>query len=193
MWKLKSETQTLRTYNNSVTNSDCTTEVIYTDIFGGKWWTFSDLWQLPVLREVASRKVTDLYTASITKADIDEYLTTQKTLLKGNDPEKYEKMYMVLLNFENAVANVSDPVKNLLSLCTVYIMADDERPDGYSLTKAMEKIDIWKEDEDATVFFLNWLTGTINSFLSASRSRSPIASTTSTEPPKRRSLKNSKT
>lgn len=192
MWTLSKETPNVRTYRNSVTNTDCTTEVIYTDKFGIKWWSFSDLFQLPVLREVAARKVTDLYTASITKADIDEYLNGQKTLLKSSDPEKYEKMFMALTNFENAVSTVADPVKNLLALCTVYVLQDDERPDGYSLQKAMEKIDIWKEDEDATIFFLSWLTGTINSFLSASKKTSPIVTKPDGVSAKKRSMRSLK-
>lgn len=192
MWTLSKETPTVRTYRNSVTNTDCTTEVIYTDKFGIKWWSFSDLFQLPVLREVAARKVTDLYTASITKADIDEYLNGQKILLKSSDPEKYEKMFMALTNFENAVSTVADPVKNLLALCTVYVLEDDERPDGYSLQKAMEKIDIWKEDEDATIFFLSWLTGTINSFLSASKKTSPIVTKPDGVSAKKRSMRSLK-
>lgn len=178
MWKLQTldKNATKRIYTNTITESECMTEVIYTDAAGYRWWSFVDLFTLPIIREVAARKVTDLYTASITKTDIDEFLNKQKTILRSNDPEKYDKLMSEVLNFESAVSNVSDPTRNLLSLCTVYVMSDDERPDAYDLNLAMAKMDLWKEDTDAMVFFLNWLTDTINSFLSASAKVSQIVS-----------------
>src|ERR1051326_7873545 len=112
MWKLQpnlvDRTAPERIYLNSITNSECKTHVIYTDSLGQRWWSFVDLFQIPIIREVAARKVTDLYTAQVTKQDIDEHLEKMKEILKSTDGERYEKAYAEVLSFEKIVNQVAN-------------------------------------------------------------------------------------
>jgi len=176
MWKLETQTDLQRTYRNSLTGTECKTMVIHTDMYGGKWWAFADLFTVPLIREIAAKKVVELSSASLTQQDLQEHIAKSKAILKSDDREKYEKAYGELLEFERICNAVADPVKQTLGLATVYILADDERPDTFDQGIAHRKMDIWHTDLNAMGFFLNWLTDTISSFVSASSSIGQIAS-----------------
>ena len=51
----------IRIYRNSVTGGELTTYLIRTDEFDHTWWAFEDLFSLPFIRQVAAKKVIDLY------------------------------------------------------------------------------------------------------------------------------------
>lgn len=164
MYELVNETGSRRTYRSKITGTEIFTKVIYTDGSGGKWWAFEDLLQMPFIRKKASEKVSQLYGVGFTKEDLSGFATRLKTILKGNDTEKYEKSFSEVLNFESIVEATADPVKESLSMCAIYILSNDERIDNFSYGLAAEKIKIWAIDLDAQAFFLNWLAAGINDF-----------------------------
>jgi len=151
--------------------------MIYTDGSGNNWWAFEDLLQMPFIRKKAAEKVSQLYGVGITKEDLTGFITKIKATLRGPDAERYEKVYSEVLNLESIIESTVDPVKESLSLCTIYIMQDDERIDNFSYQQAARKIELWTLDTDAQAFFLTWLSDGMNDFTTHYRSIMQIAST----------------
>lgn len=176
MYELQKETKKKRTYRNTVTGTEITTSVIYTDKDGRAWWAFDDLLQIPHIRKMAASQITQLYGVGFTKKDMTEFVTSQKAILKSNDPEKYEKAFAGILSIESAVNNNLDPVKQELGLCSVYILAADERVDFFSSVQTAEKMELWSTDIDLQSFFLNWLSGGMNDFTRHYKAITTIAS-----------------
>lgn len=168
---------TRRTYTSSITGTEISTKLIYTDGSGNNWWAFEDLLQMPFIRKKAAEKVSQLYGVGITKEDLSNFVTKMKNTLRGADAERYEKAYSEVLNLESIIESTADPVKESLSLCTVYIMQDDERVDNFSYQQAARKVELWTLDTDAQAFFLTWLAAGINDYTQHYKSIMQIAST----------------
>lgn len=177
MYTLQSETDIRRSYRSSISDTEIFTNVIYTDGNGSKWWAFEDLLQIPFIRKKAAEKVSQLYGVGLTKEDLTGFTARLKTLLKSDDIEKYEKAYSEVLNMEAVTEETTDPVKQSLSLCSVYILSDNERVDTFSFQDAIEKMNTWAMDMDAQAFFLNFLTSGMNDFTKHYKSIMQIAST----------------
>lgn len=176
MYDLTTQTDTRRTYRSSITGTEIFTNMIYTDGSGDKWWAFEDLLQIPFIRKKASEKVSQLYGVGLSKEDLAKFVKSMKTILKGADPEKYERAFGELLQFESIVDETSDPIKQSLSMCSIYIMGDSERVDTFSFTDAVKKMELWALDLDAQAFFLSWLTDGMNDFTKHYSSIMQIAS-----------------
>jgi hypothetical protein len=177
MYKLETETAEKRTYRSTITGTEIGTHLLHNGEDGAKWWAFDDLLQIPFIRKKAGEKVTQLYGVGLTKEDLAVFINKTKAVLKGNDAEKYEKAYSELLQLEAVVNETADPVKQSLSLCAVYILADTERVDTFSFTDAIEKMNLWALQPDLQAFFLNWLTDGMNDFTKHYSSITQIAST----------------
>lgn len=162
-WKLQTDQSTdkKRLYIQETTGTQLTTELIYTDKMGGKWWGFSDLFAVPYIRTAYAKQVSDLFTTGVTVEDLDKWDNEELKLLKSNDPEKYEKLYSLILERRKVRQSIVDPMKQHLALCTIYVLQDQERIDYYTLDQAGEKMQLWQLDKEATGFFLNWHTGHI--------------------------------
>lgn len=176
MWKLESQSEKERTYKNTITGSEVRTILLHRDMYGQPWWTFADLFTIPLVREIAAKKVTELAGAGMTMQDMKEFIVESKAILKSTEADKYERAYGRLLQFEKAVETVADPVRQLLGLATVYILGDQERPDSYDQHIAHQKMEAWSTDERTMGFFLNWLTDTIGNYVSAFKNIGQIAS-----------------
>lgn len=177
MYTLTSQNDTRRTYRSSVTGTEIFTKLIYTDESGNKWWAFEDLLQMPFIRKKASEKISQLYGIGFTKDDLSGFAGRLKTILKGSDAEKYEKAFSEVLNLETIIEENLNPVKESLSMCAIYILADEERIDTFSFAEAAKKMELWALDFDAQAFFLNFLSAGINDFTAHYRSITQIAST----------------
>ena len=177
MYQLQTETDTQRIYRSSITGTDISTSVIYTDATGNKWWAFDDLLQIPHIRKMAANNISQLYGMGFTVEDLKSFTGKMKGILKSTDQERYEKAYSELLQLESLVENNIDPVKQELGLCSVYIMGDKERVDTFSSREALEKMRLWALDIEAQSFFLTWLTDGINDFRKVYNSITQIAST----------------
>lgn len=149
------ETET-RLYKNSITGNDVTTYHLYTDKMKNKWFAFDDLFALPFIRQLAAKKVLDLYGNGLSLDDIKGISGELKAILKMNDPEKYEKAYAKALELENLAETMADPIKQCLGLCTVYLLFNDENPDAWSQPVQSQKMSVMALDIDAQSFFLNW-------------------------------------
>jgi hypothetical protein len=55
------------------------------------------------------------------------------------------------------------------------VLEDNERIDYFDMNEAGKKINMWKLDQEAQAFFLNWHTGHILNFTEAYKSISKIA------------------
>ena len=178
MYQLKSETETSRTYQNIQTGTQITTSVKYTDGDGHKWWAFDDLFAIPAIRKIAAQKISQLYGVGVTMEDITAFLEKHKATLQSTVADKYERAYADVLNFENIVTQTADPVKQSLALCTIYVLADGEQIDAFSMQDAAQKMGEWALKPDVQAFFLSWWMDGINPYMQLLRKASPTASTT---------------
>lgn len=177
MYTLTDQTDIRRTYRSDITGTEIHTKLLYTDGSGNKWWSFEDLLQMPFIRKKASEKVSQLYGVGITKEDLTAFITRIKASLKGSDADRYERAYSDVLQLENIINDTADPVKQSLSLCTVYIMHDTERVDTFSFADATNKMSLWAIDLEAQAFFLSYVTSGITDYTKLFSSITQIAST----------------
>lgn len=164
MYQLQNETENQRTYRSTITGTDVTTSLLYTDASGNKWWAFDDLLQIPHIRKMAANNISQLYGQGFTAEDLKGFAGRVKALLRSTDPEKYEKAYSEVITLESIVENNLDPVKQELGLCSIYILADEERVDTFTSREALEKMELWSLDMDAQAFFLIWLSAGMNDY-----------------------------
>lgn len=155
-----------RTYTNSKTGTETQTTHIYTDREGARWFGFVDLFKIPYMRVAYSKHIADLFTMGLGLKDILQWTDEMKTLLKSDDPEKYEKLYALTLEKERIAKNTADPIKQHLNLATVYVLAEEERVDHFDDKIAADKLKLWLADTDALSFFLTWHNEHIQSFTS---------------------------
>lgn len=155
MWKLSQDADNKRTYTNSVTNSQCTQTMVYTDKEGNKWWEFDSLTSIPYTRNFAATKITSLYSLGLSKDDLTGHINGLKSVLKSDDKEKYEKAFALLLDFESKATNATDAVKQMSSLVCVYNTINDESIDGFDQGIQMQKMSLLEADIEMHSFFLN--------------------------------------
>lgn len=149
-----------RTYKNKQTGGETKLYLIYEDKDNpakGRWWGFTDLYKIPIMRMVMARNITDLYNVGLSLKDIQDWCSQEKTLLRGNDPEKYEKLYQLVLEKEKLATFTADPIKQQIALATVYVLKDDERIDYFDEQASYEKLQSWKPFPELSAFFLHWL------------------------------------
>lgn len=154
-------TKTVRIFRNTQTGTETKLTLIFTDKEGRKWWGFNDLFRIPYMRVSMARNISDLYTIGLSLTDIQTWCNEEKRLLKSDDPEKYEKLFALVLEKEKLATFTADPIRQQLALCTVYIIADDERIDYFDEAAAEEKLNQWKAFPEMVAFFLTWHTGHI--------------------------------
>lgn len=147
-----------RTYVNTLTGTEISTYHLYTDAQGWRWWTFEDLFGLPFMRQLAAKKVADLYGHDLSLQDILAHTAQLKGLLRSQDAERYEKAYAKVLELETLSTAMADPVKQCIGLCTVYLLLEDEAPDVYFQPTQNRKLASLAVDVDAQAFFLSWWT-----------------------------------
>lgn len=155
----------VRTYRNTKTFTETKLNHIHTDKEGMKWWGFQDLFKIPMMRMSMVRNITDLYTIGLTLKDIITWCDQETTLLRSNDPEKYEKLYALVLEKRKLAEHTADPIRQQLALCTVYILADDERIDYFDEQEAEKKLNMWKAYPNDVSFFLTWHTNHIQGYI----------------------------
>lgn len=166
-----------RVYRDDQTGTELVTYQLRRDKAGNVWWTFEDLFTLPFIRQLAAKKVLDLYGNGLALADIKAYTTTLKTLLRGAEPDKYERAYAKVLELEGLSETMADPVKQCIGLCTVYLLMNEERPDTYVQAEQSIKMSHLGLDVDSQAFFLRWWTGTMRHSGKVLKGLSQIAST----------------
>jgi hypothetical protein len=155
MWKLSTEENNKRVYTNEATGSKCVTSKVYTDKDGNEWYGFEDMMSIPYTRQFASTKISSLYALGLSKDDLDSHIGTLKTTLKSNDPEKYEKAYASVLDFESKAKNATDAIKQISSLVCVYNLLGDEPIDSFEQSLQIRKMSLLENDPEAHSFFLN--------------------------------------
>lgn len=173
-WNLVSETGKVRVYQSD-TGTRLETELIHTDQAGNKWYAFKDLFKIPYLRLAYSKQIADLFSAGLTLNDLREWIKKEKDILRGNSAEKYEKLYSLILEKESLIESTADPIKQHLSLCTIYILSEDEKIDYFDMSEIQKKMDIWRLDPLACSFFLNWHINHIANYSSSLNHISEIA------------------
>jgi hypothetical protein len=155
MWKLNKDESNKRTYVNSATGSQCIQSMVYVDKEGNNWYSFDDLLSIPYTRQFAATKISSLYSLGLSKEDLTGFIGTMKAVLKSGDPEKYEKAFASLLDFENKANNATDAIKQLSSLTCVYFTVNDEPIDSFDNNLQIKKMGILEADIEAHSFFLN--------------------------------------
>lgn len=164
----------VRTYRNAATGTECQTEFLIADADGNRWFGFKDLRQIPYIRITYAKHVSDLFSIGLSLKDILDWCDQEKKLIKGTDPEKYEKIYALILEKEKLAQHTADPIKQHLALATVYALQDEERIDYFSDTIAEEKLKIWNADPHLTAFFLSWHNRHITDFIKTLDRITPI-------------------
>jgi len=169
-----------RIYRNDETSTEIVMTKLYKDGQGHTWWGFDDLLTLPFIRQMAAKRVIELYGNGLSIDDIKQYTAQLKVYLKNHqDPERYEKAYAKVLEIEQLTDMTADPVRQSLGLCTVYLLIDDERPDIYNQQTQNLKMSSLAMDIDAQAFFLRWWTDSIQRYGNLLKGLSAIASMTS--------------
>lgn len=176
MWKLDKEENSKRTYYNSQTGSQCTQSMVYTDREGNKWHAFDDLTAIPYTRNFAATKISSLYALGLSKDDLGGFISKQKVILKSNDPDKYEKAFALLLEFEGKASNATDAVKQMSALVCVYFTLNDENIDSFDNNLQARKMSILEADPEMHAFFLNLLIDRTEHYTTFLNSLSRIAS-----------------
>jgi hypothetical protein len=154
-----------RLYRNDKTGTETKLIKLLDDSNKKSWWGFTDLFKIPIMRLTMARNITDLYTIGLTSTDIQKWCDEEKKLLKSNDPEKYEKLYSLILEKERLATFATDMVKQQIALCTVYILEDEERLDYFDEAQAEAKLQYWKNYPDLVAFFLTWHTDHIQRYI----------------------------
>lgn len=154
MWKLINQVDNTRHYENATTGSKCTTARVYLDKEGNEWWGFEDLMAMPYTRNFAAVKINSLFALGLTRDDITLHIDGLKTILKSDDPEKYEKAFSNILDFETKAAMAADPVKQQSSLVCVYYLLNDEPIDSFLNHLQLIKISLLEADINMHGFFL---------------------------------------
>lgn len=167
----------VRIYRNTMTDSEVTTYLLYTDKHKNAWWTFEDLFTLPFIRQLAAKKVLDLYGHGLALEDVKTITGQLKTILRSESPEKYEQSYAKALELENLAETMADPVKQCIGLCTVYLLLNEEPPDVWTNHWSAQKMTMLSFDVAAQSFFLSWWTGIMRLSGSVLKGLSQIAST----------------
>lgn len=155
----------VRVWRNSTTGTETKLSLIYDHKDLGKFWGFADLYKIPIMRMTMVRNITDLYTIGLSLKDIQTWCEEEKKLLKSSDPEKYEKLYALVLEKERIATFTADPIKQQLALCTVYILHDEERIDYFDEAEATKKLQQWKPHQELVAFFLTWHTVHIQRYI----------------------------
>lgn len=176
MWKLSKESDSNRLYSNSVTGSECSTSKVHTDRDGNSWWAFDNLMLLPYTRNFAATKISGLYQLGLSKEDLNGHISRLKTILKSPEPEKYEKAYAEVLDFENKAQNATDAVKQMSSLVCVYYLLNDEKIDAFDSNLQIYKMSLLESDLEAQSFFLNKLIEDMSNYSQFLGTLSTIAS-----------------
>lgn len=166
----------VRVYRNTMTDNEVTTYLLYTDSQKNQWWTFEDLFSLPFIRQLAAKKVLDLYGHGLHLEDVKTLTTQLKTTLKSNSAERYELAYAKVLELENLTETMADPVKQCIGLCTVYLLLNEEQPDVWTNHWSAQKMTLLALDVAAQSFFLSWWTGIMRASGSLLRGLSQIVS-----------------
>jgi len=164
-----------RIYVNSVKGDTLTTYFLRKDKFGHTWWAFEDIFQFPEMRQVAAKRITDLYGQGLSLIDITTITGQMKAVLKGNGADKYEKAYAKVLELENLTENIADPIKQNMGLCTVYLLMDDENPEIFSIKESNLKMAVLAEDPEGMAFFLEWWIALMKRYGTALNKLSKIA------------------
>lgn len=176
-WEKTKDDGKTRIYMQEKTGTECRTDLIYEDANGHKWWGFYNLHNIPVLRKMQAESVTNLFQIGLTKADISEWITRSKTIIRSSSPEKYEELYALILEKEKQVSVLADPLKMYLGVATLYVLADDERIDYFTMENTDTKMKMWAEDPLASAFFLNWVSSLTQRYYEALNKVSQIVST----------------
>lgn len=161
----KDKPRLIRLFRNNKTGTETKLHHIHTDEEGNRWWGFTDLYKIPYARMAMARNITDLYTIGLSLRDINAWCDELKNILKATDAEKYEKAYAKVLEMQNVATFSADPIKQQLALCTVYILADEERIDYFDEDMAQKKLLQWKPFSGMIAFFLTWHTDHIQRYI----------------------------
>ena len=164
MWELSSEKEGKRIYTNSTTGSQCTQTHCYVDREGNKWYAFDNLMMMPYTRSFAASQIISLFQTGFTKEDIEKHVNEMKAALKSTDPEKYEKAYAILLDFENQAKTATNAVKQMSSLVCVYFTMNDEKIDSFIDDIQAQKLQLLAADQNMHSFFLNLQVELIESY-----------------------------
>jgi hypothetical protein len=149
----------VRVYRNTTTDTVVETYLLLKDPQGNLWWTFLDLFSLPFIRQLAAKKVLDLYGHGLRIEDIKAITSQVKATLRSDSPEKYDLAMAKVLELENLTDATADPVKQCIGLCTVYLLLNEESPDVWTNTESSAKMGLLSLDASLQAFFLNWWTG----------------------------------
>jgi hypothetical protein len=176
MWQLKLDQVNKRRFQNSATGSQCTQSMVYTDKEGNKWYGFDDLTAIPYTRNFAATKISSLYALGLSKDDLTGFISRQKAILKANDPDKYEKAFALLLDFENKATNATDAVKQMSSLVCVYFCLNDEPIDSFDNDLQVRKMALLEADSEMHNFFLTSVIELTEHYMTSLGALSAIAS-----------------
>jgi hypothetical protein len=169
----------VRTYKNTLTGSEVSTYLLRVDKFNNQWWTFEDLFALPFIRQLAAKKVLDLYGHGLALDDVKSITAQLKTILRSDSGERYEQAYAKVMELDNLAETMADPVKQCMGLCTVYLLLNDEPPDAWTNQVTSQKMTALSLDIESQSFFLNWWTDIMRRSGQVLKGLSQIASTAS--------------
>lgn len=178
MYKLEKEStangKLKRLYRNEQ-GIEVKTSEIYKDQDGTVWYGFDDLFKIPIMRLSMARHISDMFTMGLSLKDILDWCDQEKKLIKSTDPDKYEKLYSLILEKERLANHTADPVRQHLALCTVYVLSAEERIDYFDEEQSGAKLRLWGGMVDAIPFFLTWYNVITRDYLKDLKSISQIA------------------
>lgn len=133
----------------------------WTDIYGNKYYTFEDVKEMAANRHIAGKTAVIEAEFGCSK---EQAIEAMDGVVKALNTQDYStaayKALLLKTKFQKA-----DAEKAYLSLATVYVLMEGERPDSYEPEFAKKKLDLWERDIDTRLFFLNTAYTTTESLI----------------------------
>jgi len=153
-----------RFFNKKSTQTIGNKEIVlnhdYTDSFGNKWYSPSDLTDYPFIR-INQINVFGRYAElKINNENLLKFTASIKEAIKEGDTETA----IIMLNQIEMAEQLYCETETLLNLACSMFLLNDEKANSFNMSIHNEKINILKNDADAMAFFLPVAYSTLRYF-----------------------------
>ena len=125
-------------------------ELVYTDSFGNRWYSFANPLQIPASRALAAQVAATRADMNLTREDLSEYIQEMKGFAESG---QVVDLYYLLRVLEDRIT-WSCEEDSLLAMAEIYFLLNDEPQGKVKESIGKKKREIWAKDEDCRAFFL---------------------------------------
>lgn len=123
---------------------------VYTDKFGNKYYTLEFIEQINYKRSVVAEQAVRQAEFCLTADDLLSIFNKMEDY--GNQGD-IVNLFNLIIECKNRL-NYAGEEETLLALASVYFFKEGENVDVYNIQEQNKKIETWKKDDEAKVFFL---------------------------------------